>query len=652
MKEHEARPASRLRFSKDEMPEELTDAKPKRKVRWQPDSSAETAQDSMSQSRMSQMDDSSSTRGVNASAVVPEIASDSAMSAEQGNEPLPRTSAAQQKAGEAPARPLFTRTKKQPAPQQDGVQQKKASLSFEEDTPKQPSKMKHQPQHRVSALVSDSLHRETQTSNEDGNVGVTAADRGIAAVESMAHSMENAHHAHQLRKHRKSVQAAAPTGGAHSSGSTSLQTGTGSKLMHSPPTSTTAGNTAASGTPVGSGRSGHTTPAAGSNPLSKAHQKRAIRRGYITARSGKTASGTYKTAKGTKYAAKKTTSAVEALGKMLVNKKSSLVLVLLVAMLAIMMSLISSCAPIAQSAITSATLGTYPAEEDDIRAAERAYSNMERELQRELDRYERYHPGYDEYHVDQDEIWHDPYALIAIISARFGGEEWTIDTAYPVLELYFDLQYDLEEEIVRRTRYDEDGNPYTYTICNVTLTNKNLSHQPVYSMSREQLGMYALYMSTLGNMPDLFSGAHCSQLRDPVIHEVPQEYLDADPNFALLITEANKYVGYPYVWGGDSPETSFDCSGFLSYVFTTTGVRNTGRLGATGLYGACDPVEPEDARPGDMVFFEGTMGDDVGGITHCGLYVGDGWFIHCGNPIGYAELDDWRSNFYGFGRAY
>lgn len=171
-------------------------------------------------------------------------------------------------------------------------------------------------------------------------------------------------------------------------------------------------------------------------------------------------------------------------------------------------------------------------------------------------------------------------------------------------------------------------------------------------MSREQLGMYALYMSTLGNMPDLFTGAHCSKLRDPVIHEVPQAYLDADPNFALLITEANKYVGYPYVWGGDSPETSFDCSGFLSYVFTTTGVRNTGRLGATGLYGVCDPVDPEDARPGDMVFFEGTMGDDVGGITHCGLYVGDGWFIHCGNPIGYAELDDWRSNFNGFGRAY
>lgn len=652
MKDPDTRPASRLRFSKDEMPEETTDTKPRRKVRWQPDSPVDAAQNAVSQPSVSQMVENFTQRVNDVKAPDSEVMSEPDMLAEYGHEPPPRGNATPHKSGEASTRPLFTRTKKRSAPKLDEPQPRKATLSFEENTPKQPSKMKHQPQHRVSALVSDSLHRETQTSNEDGNVGVTAADQGITAVEGMAHSLENAHHSHQLRKHRKSVQAASAPGGAQSSGSTSLQMGTGSKLMHSPPTSTTAGNTAASGVHTGSGHHGHNAPAAGSNPLSKAHQKRSIRKGYIAARSGKTANGTYKTAKGTKTAAKKTTSAVEALGKMLVRKKSSLVLVLLVAMLAIMMSLISSCAPIAQSAITSATLGTYPAEEDDIRAAERAYTNMERELQRELDRYERYHPGYDEYHVDQDEIWHDPYALIAIISARFGGEEWTIDTAYPVLELYFDLQYDLEEEIVRRTRYDEDGNPYTYTICNVTLTNKNLSHQPVYSMSREQLGMYALYMSTLGNMPDLFSGAHCSQLRDPVIHEVPQAYLDADPNFALLITEANKYVGYPYVWGGDSPETSFDCSGFLSYVFTTTGVRNTGRLGATGLYGVCEPVDPEDARPGDMVFFEGTMGDDVGGITHCGLYVGDGWFIHCGNPIGYAELDDWRSNFYGFGRAY
>lgn len=469
---------------------------------------------------------------------------------------------------------------------------RKSTLFFEEHAPKPPSKIRHSPQQRVSALASDSLHCETQTSNEGENIGVTAADRSISTAEGISHAVENAHRAHRLRKHRKAVESAVP-------------------LRHE----------------------------IGSNPLSKAHQRQRLRQSFMAARGGRTAKGAK--------------SAVEMLGKRLVRKKSSLALVLLVAMLAATMSLVSSCAPIAQSAITSATLGTYPAEEADIRAAERAYSSMERELQKELDRYKQDHPGYDEYHVEQDEIWHDPYALMAIISARCGGEEWTMDTAYPVLELYFGLQYDLEETIVRKTRYDEDGNPYIYTICNVSLTNRNLSHQPVYSMSREQMGMYALYMSTLGNMPDLFTGAHCSQLRDPVIHEVPQAYLDADPSFARLITEANKYVGYPYVWGGDSPETSFDCSGFLSYVFTTTGVRNTGRLGAAGLYSVCEPIDPENARPGDMIFFEGTMGDDVGGITHCGLYVGDGWFIHCGNPLGYAEMNNyWRSHFYGFGRAY
>ena len=288
-------------------------------------------------------------------------------------------------------------------------------------------------------------------------------------------------------------------------------------------------------------------------------------------------------------------------------------------------------------------------------AAERAYANMERELQREIDRYETRHPEYDEYRYDVDDIWHDPHALIAIISARLNGAEWTLDSAYPVLETYFALQYDLDGDVRRVTRYDEYGEPYTYTICTVTLTNKNLSHQPVYSMSRRQMGLYAMYMSTLGNMPDIFSGnPHASTLREPVIYDVPQEYLDADPSFALLLEEASKYVGYPYVWGGDSPETSFDCSGFLSYVYTATCVRNTGRLGATGLYGVCDPVAPEDAKPGDMVFFQGTMGSDVDGITHCGLYVGDGWMIHCGNPIGYADLTDsyWQSHFYGFGRAY
>ena len=167
------------------------------------------------------------------------------------------------------------------------------------------------------------------------------------------------------------------------------------------------------------------------------------------------------------------------------------------------------------------------------------------------------------------------------------------------------------------------------------------------------MGLYALYMSTLGNMPDLFAGKpHASQLKDPLLYDVPEEYKQADPQFGKLIEEAEKYLGFPYVWGGSSPDTSFDCSGFVSYVFTNSGVYNTGRLGATGLYGICQKITADEAHPGDLIFFEGTMGEDVGGITHVGLYVGDNMMIHCGNPITYADLTRsyWQQHFYGFGR--
>lgn len=246
------------------------------------------------------------------------------------------------------------------------------------------------------------------------------------------------------------------------------------------------------------------------------------------------------------------------------------------------------------------------------------------------------------------------------------------------MERYFKLQYALTEKITTETRYRTEQRvgqqlvtdpktgaqrwesytyevevPYTYRICDVKLENKNLSHQPVYSMSREKMGLYALYMSTLGNMPDLFAGKpHASQLKDPLLYDVPEEYKQADPQFGKLIEEAEKYLGFPYVWGGASPDTSFDCSGFVSYVFTNSGVYNTGRLGATGLYGICQKITADEARPGDLIFFEGTMGEDVGGITHVGLYVGDNMMIHCGNPITYADLTRsyWQQHFYGFGR--
>ena len=289
---------------------------------------------------------------------------------------------------------------------------------------------------------------------------------------------------------------------------------------------------------------------------------------------------------------------------------------------------------------------TYPATDEAILGAESAYAGMEAELQDYLDNYTTTH-GYDEYHFDLDEIEHDPYVLISILSALHEGE-WTLADVEGTLESLFDRQYILTETVVTETKYDENDEPYTWYICYVTLENFNLSHLPVYMMGEDQLTRYALYMATLGNRPDLFpSSGYVGKYTEPVErYEVPAEYL-SDEQFAALLTEAEKYVGYPYVWGGSSPATSFDCSGYLSWVLNQCGW-NVGRLGAQGLYNYCTPTS--NPQPGDLVFFVGTY--DTPGVSHCGLYLGDGMMLHCGDPIGYANLNSsyWQAHLYAYGR--
>ena len=194
--------------------------------------------------------------------------------------------------------------------------------------------------------------------------------------------------------------------------------------------------------------------------------------------------------------------------------------------------------------------------------------------------------------------------------------------------------------------------PYNYYICTVTLENFDLSHLPVYIMNEDQLSMYSAYMSTLGNREDLFPG---SGYVDKYIENPPDDYTVnaaylTDEKFATLIAEAEKYLGYPYVWGGSNPSTSFDCSGFVSYVLTNSGLVNTGRLGAQGLYDVCSPVSSADVKPGDLVFFVGTY--DTPGVSHVGIYVGDNVMLHCGDPIQYTSINTsyWQSHFYAFGR--
>ena len=331
-------------------------------------------------------------------------------------------------------------------------------------------------------------------------------------------------------------------------------------------------------------------------------------------------------------------------------------------LLVIMQSCMSTAVTIGNGVAGAVGASTYAAEDADLRGAERAYCALEAELQGYLDSYERTH-DYDEYHYDLDAIAHDPYVLLSLISALHEGT-WTLDEVRGTLQMLFERQYTLAESVVTEVRYrtelytwvDEDGNlrigsyqvPYTYTICTVTLENFNLSHLPIYVLSEDQLSRYALYMATLGNRPDLFPSSPyvAKYTAGPVEYEIPEVYL-ADETFAAIIAEAEKYIGYPYIWGGYKPSTSFDCSGFVSYVYNQCGW-NFGRLGAQGLYGICNRVH--SPRPGDLVFFTGTY--DVPGITHCGIYVGDGWMLHCGDPIGYTDLntDYWQSQFYAYGR--
>ena len=497
----------------------------------------------------------------------------------------------------------------------DSAQNVYKRLLFDEAMPKAP--LRNATQH-----ITSELRHQAMEQNEDENVGVTASVQMEQTGESL---LRKGKQLHQRRVH------------------TSKTCRMDSTLQRS------------------------------SNPFSRWRQKQQIREQLRAMVSGQglSAMQNIPASLRAKASAKRMT--------IVVRPKSRLALLLGIALLlAFVMNTISACAPLTQTVLDSIVIGTYPATAEDVRAAEATYAAKEKELKEEIDHYQQRHPGYDEYHITAADIWHDPYALIAIISAWYDGKEWTINEAAPVIEKYFALQYILTEDVETITKYRteqrtgnrlvSDGNggtrleeytyeasvPYKYTICTVTLENKILSHLPVYSMSHHTMGMYALYMSTLGNMPELFAGnAHASHLREPGKYDVPAETLAADPQFARIMEEAQKYIGYPYVWGGASPETSFDCSGFVSWVYTESGVYNTGRLGATGLYGICKKITSEQAQPGDLVFFEGTMGDAADGITHVGIYVGGNHMLHCGSPIGYADLTEsyWRKHFYAFGRV-
>ncbi len=381
--------------------------------------------------------------------------------------------------------------------------------------------------------------------------------------------------------------------------------------------------------------------------LRKQYQKRAKEAArHGTKAAGKTAAATEKLA-------------AKAAGFVKRHPAGSVIALACILLVFLVQSCSSSLVTIGNAGAGALGATTYPSEDGDMLGAEAAYTGLEAELKNYLDTYESTH-DYDEYHFDLDGIEHDPYVLISILSALHEGQ-WTLSQAAGTLQTLFDRQYILTEEVVVEVRYrtetrtDSEGNdyeveiPYNYYICYVTLENKNLSHLPVYFMSEEQMSRYAIYMSTVGNRPDLFPDSPYVDryiTNPPQGYEVPGEYLD-DETFAAMLSEAQKYIGYPYVWGGSSPATSFDCSGYLSWVINHSGW-NVGRQTAQGLYNLCTPVS--SPRPGDLVFFKGTY--NTSGVSHCGIYVGDGRMLHCGDPIGYANLNTnyWQSHLYAYGR--
>ncbi len=508
----------------------------------------------------------------------------------------------------------------------------KTQLRFEEvDKKKPPSKLTHAVQDAPANFVLSQVHREVRQS-EDDNVGVEAAHKVEQAVESGGRLVQSAHRAHQLKPYRAAIRAEKKLERANLD---ALQ----KKAEIDSPTS---------------------------NPVSKWQQKQAIKKQYAAAKHNQAAQTTAKAAENTAKAAKKAAEKAEKAGKYVwEHRRGFAIAAAILLMLAFLLNGLSSCSVIMDGVGSGIAASTYPSQDADMLGAEAQYCEMEAELQRYLDTYESTH-DYDEYHFDLDTIEHDPYVLISMITALHQGE-WTLDEVQGTLQMLFDRQYILTEDVVVETRYrtetdtwtDADGNthtdtyqvPYDYYICTVTLENFNLSHVPVYIMSEEQLGMYATYMATLGNRPDLFPGSgYIGKYVEGSYtdYDIPPEALD-DEVFAAIIKEAEKYLGYPYVWGGSSPSTSFDCSGFVSWVINHSGW-DVGRLGAQGLCNICTPVPSANVKPGDLVFFTGTY--DTPGVSHVGIYVGNNMMIHCGDPISYANLNSsyWQSHFYRYGR--
>lgn len=416
-------------------------------------------------------------------------------------------------------------------------------------------------------------------------------------------------------------------------------------------------------------------PQAGSNLFSRWRQKQAIKKEYAAAKAGaaaaeNTASGTAKAAQGTVSITEKAFQFVQSHSHIIIGIAAVGLLVLVIA------GSVSSCSVLINGG-GNVVLGTsYTAEDEDLKGVETDYTKLEDKLRKQIDRIETDHPGYDEYRYNLAEIGHNPYELASLLTVEF--ENYTRSQVQARLQSIFEAQYELklEEKVEIRTRKETrvgyrynpitgTGHTYTYQvtvqyeykILNVTLLNRGVDYVARNSgLTDDQLQRYEVTLECRGNRDDLFAGiafatpdgaGSSGEYQD---YDIPGEAL-TDEKFRKMITEAEKYLGYPYVWGGSSPSTSFDCSGFVSWVINHCGNDwNVGRQTANGLMGKCDIIPKSEAKPGDLIFFQKTY--NTSGASHVGIYVGNGMMIHCGSPISYASIETsyWRQHYYCMGR--
>ena len=511
-------------------------------------------------------------------------------------------------------------------------------LYFEEvDKPKPPSKLAYNIKSIPQKELLSQVHKEIRK-NEQDNVGLEASHKTEEGAEFVTRRVKSAYRGHKLKPYLQLDKAEKATIKADVN------------FLYQ--------------------KSMKDSPHLSSNPLSRWQQKRMIKKNYLSTRYGKEANTIHQATTTSKKAATTVAGATDKLMQFIgSHHKGLFILLSIAAVVIILMSTISSFSLMLEGGLQSIVGTSFTSEDEDIAAVDDNYAELERVLQAQINNIESEYAGYDEYQYHLDEIGHNPFTLASYLTAKL--QVYKESEVQSELRALFDEQYTLttREEVQVRYRTetrtdtwtDEEGNthrdtytvevPYDYYILHITLKNKDISILADSNLTAEQYEMFGVYMQTQGNKPYLFEGSiYAPNKGEYTDYDIPPNAL-TDPDFAALMNEAGKYLGYPYVWGGSSPSTSFDCSGFVCWVLNQSGVYPMSRTTAQGIFNQCTIIPPNEAGPGDIIFFTGTYASGSA-VSHVGIYVGNGMMIHCGNPIQYASVNNayWTQHFYAYGR--